>query len=269
MLAATPTAGMLGAGAYDVARDATPAKRIAAPVLVGGAALGAGAAAGRYGLASDESYEEGRKDYNKRIKNDPEYRRKIVENKKQMEQEKSADVNKEAKPITQTLADNSDTITAAGAGLMAAGSLAPPIQRAANSALDPIRRRIRYNRMEAERPDTGQPASARINRDVLEREYGIPQEGLSDEEAERRARKKVFRIVHDNAPEVTRMPSVARKVVDQQIKGGNPAAAMQQANNMASDAVSNMKSRTRVQSRRAGDLRDAGKTMSNQVNPNA
>jgi capsular polysaccharide biosynthesis protein len=65
------------------------------------------------------------------------------------------------------------------------------------------------------------------------------------------------------------MPSVARKVVDQQIQGGNPAAAMQQANNMASDAVSNMRSRTRVQSRRAGDLRDAGKTMSNQVNPNA
>lgn len=178
-------------------------------------------------------------------------------------------VEKKAKSVTQALADNSDTIAATGAGLMAAGSLAPPIQRAANSALDPIRRRIRYNRMEAERPDTGQPASARINRDVLEREYGIPQEGLSDEEAERRARKKVFRIVHDNAPEVTRMPSVARKVVDQQIKGGNPAAAMQQANNMASDAVSNTKSRTRVQSRRAGDLRDAGKTMSNQVNPNA
>lgn len=183
-----------------------------------------------------------------------------------MSMEKNADMKEMAQNAVQTLGENSDAIRAGSAGLAAAGSLAGPIQSAAQKITDPIRRKMRLNRLKKERPKPLTSSTNTAERNDLEREWNIPNDpSISDQEAAKRVREKAFKILHDAAPEVTRMPTIANSLVERAAAGGSPEGLLGDAQGIAERSVDNASSRQRMRQKGGQGLRNAAEALGAQA----
>jgi hypothetical protein len=148
--------------------------------------------------------------------------------------------------------------------LMAAGLVAPPAIMAANKAIDPIRERIRYERMKRL---PGKPIELGDQRggglENARDEWNVPEEA-SRQEATEKARRRAFGILHDQAPEVTRSPSVARGMIRKKLKGSTPQRLMQDAQDLGGSAARARKDRQQVRQNAGRSAADAAQALRQQ-----
>lgn len=153
-----------------------------------------------------------------------------------------------------------------GKALMAAGLLAPPAMMAANKAIDPIRERVRYHRM---KQLPGKPIRLQGGRgegmENAKENWNVP-EDASKEKATEKARRRAFSILHDQAPEVTRSPSVARGMIRHSLTSGStPRRLMESAQDYGSNAASAESKRQQMIRNQGRAVADASQAMKEQA----
>ncbi|MCS4157684.1 hypothetical protein [Salinibacter ruber] len=146
-------------------------------------------------------------------------------------------------------------------GLLGAGLAAGPVASGISKAIDPIRERIRYNRMmELPGRDPKLIDDNMISDEGQRKSYGIEKDAPK-EEANERARRQAFSILHEHAPQLTKTPVVARKIIDKNLTAGEPQELLRDAVRKGTDELERQEKRQRVSGNRSRSMMDAAKAI--------
>jgi len=146
-------------------------------------------------------------------------------------------------------------------GLLGAGLAAGPVASGVSKAIDPIRERIRYNRMmELPGRDPKLIDDGMISDEGQRKSYGIEKDAPK-EEANERARRQAFSILHEHAPQLTKTPVVARKIIDKNLTAGEPQELLRDAVRKGTDELERQEKQQRVSGNRSRSMMDAAKAI--------
>jgi hypothetical protein len=146
-------------------------------------------------------------------------------------------------------------------GLLGAGLAAGPVASGVSKAIDPIRERIRYNRMMELPGREPKLIEDHQHSDEEERKrYGIEKD-TPKEEANERARRQAFSILHEHAPQLSKTPIVARRMIEENLKNGTPELLLRDAVQKERDALERQEKQQRVSGNRSRSMMDAAKAV--------
>lgn len=125
------------------------------------------------------------------------------------------------------------------------------VAEGARKAVDPLIEQYRYNKM---KDSPGQRTTQHLQSTTPDQYFVPKEEGgspIPEEERKNRAVRKAFEIVHENAPEITKDPTVAKSFINQNIKANRPDELMRSALNRAEDKVRSKSDRQKMRGERA------------------